>query len=168
MPKILTRKPPPKLRPDQRVVALTTFSLGDATVHRGDQFKGGDAVVLANPDWFPDGEVPDHEVPSMWDTVVPAPPDFRPPPSATKPIAPHRQVRSTVDTWASMAFAPGSPGELAKGGIAPPSVGGGLLRGRVYDVGEPAVRAHPEWFVFPERSVSIEDIERLTSEDKEG
>ena len=63
MPKILTRKPPPKLRPDQRVVALTTFSLGDATVHRGDQFKGGDAVVLANPDWFPDGEVPDHEVP---------------------------------------------------------------------------------------------------------
>jgi len=38
----------------------------------------------------------------------------------------------------------------------------------VYDVGEPAVRAHPEWFVFPERSVSIEDIERLTSEDKEG
>jgi hypothetical protein len=154
-----------KFRPDQDVVALTTFSLGDATVHRGDKFKGGDDVVLANPLWFSDGEVPDHEVPSMWAEVVPPPPDFRPPPGATRTIEPHRQVRSTVDTWTSMPWAPGSPG--SKGGIMPPPVGGGLKRGGIYDVGEPIVSQHPEYFVFPERPVSLEDIRRLTSEDKE-
>ena len=167
MPTLKKQKPP--FPEGSTVVAITSFSYGDGVVNTGDEYPGDHPLPVANPSWFCDAATPVKERPNTWTDLVPDPPSHRPPVSFLEPIPPHRQVRAIVDTWGPTPWAPGSPGEQARGGIAPPPYGGGLVRGRAYDALDPVVRQHPERFEWPRRDVTIEDLERLErSEDKEG
>jgi hypothetical protein len=74
-------------------------------------------------------------------------------------IPPHRQVRCTVDLAAPLAWSPGSSG--ARSGTPPPFARTQLRQGQLLDALHPIVRQHPDWFRWPERDVTREDVERL-------
>jgi hypothetical protein len=158
MPK--TKKVP--FAPDQVVVATRTFATEETVVHVGEKYRGGDPVVVANHTAFVDGETLPGEMPNFWEEL-PAPPEhdasagfnIRVQPSTEIPL--HRQVRSKVEYFFPMQWAPGSAGE--RRGIPPP-FGSALHKGQIKDVCDPVVRAHPDWFEFPARDVRLEDIER--------
>jgi len=161
MPKTLPkRKTPPKT-----MVAITTFGTQHGVVHEGDKFAGDDPLVLANPSWFCDADMPTHQRPNIW-TDMPAPPEQVASPGFNVQvqdigIPPHRQVKSKVFAWTPAQWAPGSPG--AKRGVPSP-FGSAIRVGQILDVLDPRVRAHPERFEFPVRDVTIDDIERMSEE----
>jgi hypothetical protein len=70
MPKTL----PKRKTPPETVVAITTFGTQHGVVHEGDKFAGDDPLVLANPSWFCDADMPTHQRPNIW-TDMPAPPE---------------------------------------------------------------------------------------------
>jgi hypothetical protein len=145
MPKVLPKKTPPPFPPD-------------------------DPLVLGNPGWFADINAPTAEVPNMWEQMEPPP---APVPSPgfnvqvqSAPIPPHRRVVAREDLWFQGSWAPGSIGEQRqkRGEGPPPPFGSTLRKGAVRDISDPVVSAHLEWFVWPERAVTAEDIERMREE----
>ena len=156
----------PKKKTPETVVAVTTFAMQNRLVRRGDKFAGDDPLVLTNPSWFADINTPTDELPNMCNEMPP-PPQHEPSPGFDVTvqsilIPPHRRVRSRVDMWTPGRWAPGSPGEKRGG---PPPVGSALRVGQILDIGDPRVRANPGHFEFVARDVTLEDVERLTSEE---
>ena len=152
--------------PDQVVVATRTFATEDAVVHVGEEYRGGDPVVVENWTAFVDGDTLPSERPNFWEEL-PAPPELdhsagfniRVQPSTGIPI--HRQVRSKVDYFFPGQWAPGSAGE--RRGIPPP-FGSALHKGQIKDVCDPLVAQHLDWFEWPRRDVTLQDVERMAGE----
>jgi hypothetical protein len=135
-------------------------------VRQGDRYRASHPAVQAGWSNFVPGDTPDHELENLFEAMG-DPPTHDPSPHVRIPagIPPHRQVVATADTFQALPFAPGSPGATKKGPTPPAPFGTGIKKGRVYDVGDPAVRANPGLFEFPRRDVTVADIERLTAGD---
>lgn len=150
--------------PEHWYIAIEPIAGETRTVKQGDRLSGSDPLVAGNRRSFVDEAVPPEQRPNLWhlvDDPVPEPPHVLIHSSA---IPQHRQVRSTVDVWWDGGHAPGSPG--AKSG-RPSGFGTALRRGQILDALNPVVRQNPSWFVFPQRDVHIDDIERLEREHQE-
>jgi hypothetical protein len=152
--------PKKKEKADKFAVALQDFAGDSVRVKRGDRFPADHALVLANPSWFVDADLPSNELPTMWDSMPP-PPDHR---SAAAirggpQIPPHRRVESVVNVFMPMPWAKGSDGE--KRGVPAP-FGGSIVKGQIVDALHPVVAEHPEWFEWPQRHVTLEDVERFS------
>jgi hypothetical protein len=168
MPKVLPKKKE-ELDPDQILVATQSFATNNRVVHRGERVRATDPVV-GDGRWFVPEETPESERPNMW-TDMPEPP---PQTSSTGfdvsvvgiEIPVHRRVVARESLWFQGSWAPGSIGEQRQksGGGPPPPFGSSLPKGAVRDIGDPVVSAHLEWFIWPERPVSLEDVERLGKE----
>lgn len=146
------------------VTCVTTFLGQDVTLNAGLKLRGDDPLVERYHGVFAEGDLLPHELAQFAAEQIPLDLPEHPshvyiPPS----VSPHRQVVATADTFTAMPFAPNSPG--ARGGAAPAPFGTGLKKGRVYDIGHPAVRANPNLFEFPRRDVTLADVERLTAAD---
>jgi hypothetical protein len=162
----LMSKPPTATKKPETVVAIESFAGATRTVHAGDVLNADDPVVTGNPDWFVPSDMPTHERPNRW-TNAPAPPEQVPSPGFNVQvqdhgIPPHRQVKSKAHVWYPAKWAPGSPGEKRAAG--PPPFGTAVKVGQIFDIGNPLVREHPERFEWPQRDVTIEDVERMSEE----
>jgi hypothetical protein len=158
MAKVATKK---KSDPDRILVCTMDFGTVDRVVKRGERVRASDPIV-GDGRWFVDASTPPSEWPNMWNEM-PDPPDHRDQQVRVQEqtIPAHRQVRSRVDMYWDGGHAPGSPG--AKSG-RPSGFGTALRMGQLLDVGSEIVRRNPSWFVWPERDVTVEDVERLTDE----
>jgi hypothetical protein len=169
MPKVLPKKTK-ELDPDQILVATQDFATQTRVVHRGERVRANDPIV-GDGRWFVPEETPESERPNFWSDLVPAPP-----PQTSSAgfdvsvksieIPVHRQVVARESLWFQGSWAPGSIGEQRqkRGDGPPPPFGSSLPKDAVRDIGDPVVRQHMEWFVWPERPVSLEDVERLGKE----
>jgi hypothetical protein len=169
MPKVLPKKTK-ELDPDQILVATQDFATESRVVHRGERVRANDPIV-GDGRWFAPEETPESERPNFWNDM-PAPPAPVPSPGfnvSVRGIAipVHRQVAARETLWFQGSWAPGSVGEQRqeRGDGPPPPFGETLRKGAVRDISDPVVRRHLEWFVWPERAVTTEDIERMTSEE---
>jgi hypothetical protein len=153
MPKVLPKKPP--FPPDSTVIAITSFAYAGGTIHRGEKFHGDDPLVLSNPSWFADVNTPTAEVPNEF-RLMPSPPEHRLS-AAGFNIQPGPQpgtmVRSTCHQYVDAGFAPGT-----KKGIS--GFGTAVQKGQLVPITHPFVQKHPELFVWPERGVTTEDVEK--------
>jgi hypothetical protein len=151
--------------PDDRVRAWQSFGHATGTVRVGDVLRGDDPIVREHWPWFQPVDTPTGEVKNVW-SEMPAPPDHRDPgiQIGTNSLAhalPERLVRATASFWFDGGWAPGSPGERSG---KPSGRGWGINIGQLVSIDHPVVRAHPEAFVFPERPVTLADVERITRE----
>jgi hypothetical protein len=155
--------------PDQILVATQDFATESRVIHRGERVRANDPVV-GDGRWFVTEETPESERPNFWNDL-PAPPPQTP--SAgfdvsvkSIEIPVHRQVVARESLWFQGGWAPGSFGEQRqkRGDGPPPPSGSSLRKGAVRDIADPVVRAHLEWFEWPTRPVTAEDIERLGEE----
>ena len=149
------------------VTAVTTFLGQDVTIQAGEKRRGNDPVVERHWGAFAEGDLLPAELAKIAAEAIPLDPPvhhdekFLVGQGVTVP--PHRQVVATVDTFTPLPFAPGSPG--ARGAVPPAPYGTGIKKGRVYDIGDPVVRANPNYFEFPRRDCTLADVERLTAVD---
>jgi hypothetical protein len=148
--------------PTQAVKATRTFAWSGGVVHAGDLYRGGDPTVEKNWSAFVDAETLPSEMPNMWDELPP-PPDHRDATIqiGTSPLAhvsPERLVRARASFYFDAGWAPGSAGE--KSG-KPSGFGSAIALGQLVEISNPVVRANPGAFVFPEREVTLADVERL-------
>jgi hypothetical protein len=166
----VTAKKTKELDPDQILVATQDFATETRVVHRGERVRANDPIV-GDGRWFAPEETPESERPNFWNDLVPAPPPQTP--SAgfdvsvkSIEIPVHRQVVARESLWFQGSWAPGSIGEQRqkRGDGPPPPTGSSLRKGAVRDVSDPVVRRNLEWFIWPERPVSLEDVERLGRE----
>jgi hypothetical protein len=168
MPKVLPKKTK-ELDPDQILVATQDFATETRVVHRGERVRANDPIV-GDGRWFVPEETPESERPNFWNDL-PAPPPHKPSAGfdvsvGSIEIPVHRRVVARESLWFQGSWAPGSIGEQRqkRGDGPPPPFGSTLPKGAIRDISDPVVRAHVAWFVFPERPVSIADIERLGKE----
>ena len=161
-----------ELDPDQILVATQSFATNSRVVHRGERVRANDPIV-GDGRWFAPEETPESERPNFWNDM-PAPPPHTPSAGfdvsvGSIAIPVHRRVVAREDLWFQGAWAPGSIGEQRQksGGGPPPPFGSTLRKGAVRDISDPVVRRHLEWFEWPARQVTLEDIERMTSEEVE-
>jgi hypothetical protein len=171
--KVSAKKTTKELDPDQILVATQDFATDSRVVHRGERVRASDPIV-GDGRWFVPEETPESERPNFWNDLVPAPPAPVPSPGFNVSVGGieipvHRRVVARESLWFQGSWAPGSIGEQRQrsGGGPPPPFGSSLIKGAVRDIADPIVRQHLEWFVFPERPVTLEDIERMTSEEVE-
>jgi hypothetical protein len=163
----LSRNKKNPFAPDQAVKATKTFGWEGGVVHAGDLYRGGDQTVEKNRSAFVDADTLPSEMPNMWDEL-PAPPDHRDSTiqigtNSLAHVSPERLVRARASFYFDAGWAPGSAGE--KSG-KPSGFGSAIAIGQLVEVSHPAVRANPGAFVFPEREVRPEDVERLTREEE--
>jgi hypothetical protein len=165
----VTAKKTKELDPDQILVATQDFATASRVVHRGERVRATDPVV-GDGRWFVPEETPESERPNMWTEMEPPPapvpsPGFNVSVGGIE-IPVHRQVVARESLWFQGSWAPGSIGEQRQksGGGPPPPFGSSLVKGAVRDIADPIVSAHREWFVWPERAVTPEDIERMREE----
>jgi hypothetical protein len=153
--------------PDDRVRAWQSFGHAAGTVREGDVLRGDDPLVAEHHPWFESVDTPTAERKTVW-LEMPPPPDHAPEVAVqTIQIPPHRIVRSLVDVSAPLSWSsPDSPG--AQTNVPPPFARTSLRRGQLVDALHPLVREHVDWFVWPERHVLIEDIERVERHEHEG
>ena len=154
MPVLKSKKNP--FGPDQTVRATRTFACEQGTVRKGERYRGSDPIVQENWSAFVDGDTLDSELENEWESL-PAPPEYPSPIITGTAIAPHRQVRSTVDVFMPMPWAPGSEGSRRR---VPPPFGGALTRGKILDILDPIVVEHPSWFETITRELTPEDVAR--------
>lgn len=145
---------------DQIVKATKTFAWSGGVVHQGETYRGSDPAVVAGWSSFVDASATlDQELPNVF-LELPEPPQFEPAVVIQNSgIPPYRQVLCMVDTQVPVQWAPKSPG--AESGAPPPFVRSLLRRGQILDVLSEVVRKNPSWFRWPERDVTLEDVERL-------
>lgn len=63
-----------KFKPDEVVVAYTTFATDDYVIKRGTRLRGSHPAVLRNPQWFVADGTPTNEMPGIFTGVeVPQP-----------------------------------------------------------------------------------------------
>jgi hypothetical protein len=161
-------KKKPEFEPDDRVRAIQSFATETRTIRSGDVLRGDDPLVVGTPEWFELENTPSEEARNIWNEMPPPPlhdpgvADRKIMVAPPNPIPVHRQVKSLVETWTDMGYAPGSPGE--KSG-RPSGFGSAVRAGQVFDVLDPLVARHPDWFQFPARGVTLEDVERLAAEE---
>lgn len=157
----MARATAPKKKNDNPGIAVALMSFGNErrTVNTGDRFRADDPIVTANPSWFCDESIPEHERPSLW-SFVSDPPDHRSP-AAVAPPPPRDQllVRATVDLYLDGGFAPGNGAKRGASGF-----GASVRRGQLVDIRHPFVRQNPTLFVIPERAVTLADVERAEKE----
>jgi hypothetical protein len=169
MPKVLPKKTK-ELDPDQILVATQDFATETRVVHRGERVRATDPIV-GDGRWFVPEGTPTNEWPNMWDEMPPPPAPVPSPgfdvsvESIAIPV--HRQVVARESLWFQGAWAPGSVGEQRqkRGDGPPPPFGSTLRKGAVRDISDPVVRRHLEWFEWPARPVTLDDIERMVSEE---
>jgi hypothetical protein len=158
-----------ELDPDQILVATQDFATESRVVHRGERVRANDPIV-GDGRWFVPEETPESEMPNLW-KEMPAPPAPVPSPGfnvsvGSIDIPVYRRVVAREDLWFQGAWAPGSIGEQRqrRGEGPPPPFGSTLRKGAVRDISDPVVRRHLEWFEWPARPVTLEDIERMREE----
>jgi hypothetical protein len=144
--------------PDRMLLCTETFATDDRVVHRGEQVRASDPIV-GDGRWFVEADTPTSELPNLWHSMPDAPRHAPLVRVQTISIPAHRQVISQVDASAPMQWAKDSAG--TKSGAPPPFAKTTLRRGQMLDALDPIVRAHPDWFRWPERHVLLEDLERL-------
>ena len=164
MPKTLKRNKCP-FTAEQRVRAWQSFATEAGTIRAGDVLRGDDPVVLEHWRWFESVDTPTAEAKNFW-SELPAPPDHREPgieigTSSLAHVPAERLVRAVSAFWFDQGWSPGSPGE--KSG-RPSGFGWGIQIGQLFEISNPVVKANPSAFVWPERPVTLADVERITSE----
>jgi hypothetical protein len=159
-----------ELNPDQILVATQDFATQSRVVHRGERVRATDPVV-GDGRWFVPEETPESERPNFWHDL-PAPPPHTPSVGfdvsvGSIEIPVHRRVVARESLWFQGTWAPGSIGEQRqrRGDGPPPPTGSTLPKGAVRDIADPVVRSHLQWFEWPARPVSIEDVERMTNDE---
>jgi hypothetical protein len=152
--------------PDDVVRAVRTFATARGVVRKGERYRGDDPIVLEAWSAFVPGETLDSELENLWHSL-PEPPDHRDSQIqiGTSPLAnvpPERLVRSRASFYTDAGHAPGSPGEQSG---RPSGYGTAIAVGQLVSIDHPVVRSNPSAFVFPEREVTLADVERLTREE---
>jgi hypothetical protein len=163
---VTTRRKKCPYSADEIVVAWQSFGTADAVIKAGDKFRGDDPLVLEHWPWFQPEGTPTAEGKNIW-SEMPPPPEHEDPKitivtSSLANVPPERLVRARTNFWFDTGWSPGSVGEKS-GRIS--GRGWGINIGQLVEISNPVVRANPGAFVFPEREVTLADVERLTSEE---